>query len=184
MSRVVDEQRIAATISVDVDTRDGRYTFASASRQVTARVFDAAPYVVITGVKEIATSNGTAMSASGDSGGYLDRRIGQQIKQSPDPKLPSLMADTRIVTTVTCDNSRNISQSDPRSGSTSPLIEANRQGDMDWHYETVCVPTYQTPEPIKAPGYVPPVGDIYATVEEANRSLWSRMQGTSESFPK
>lgn len=181
MSLPVDEQRISAIISVDVDSANGRQTFASASRMVTARVFDVEPFVIITGVREVAASNGAVSTGQGDSAGQSDFR--KNAPKSPDPFYPSNFKETRITATVNCKNSADVNQNNPRSGTGTSIIQAGRDGNMDWSYQTPCNPTYATPQPVLDPSYIAPVGDLYATVDGDQSRVWS---GNSKlrSFPR
>lgn len=175
MARSVDEQRIAAVISVHIESENGRHTYASTSREITARIFDASPYVVVTGVREIASRNGSISSAEGDSGGTAAKVPFQEISiQTPDPNNPSLRIDTRVITDVTCENTRDVKQSDPKSGTVTNAIEMNRDGNMDWHYELLCEPSYPTPAPtdIDVFNYIEPSQGIYKTIEGSQDVRW------------
>lgn len=183
MSRPIDEQRIAAIISADVDSIDGRVTFASASRIITARVVDAAPYVIVTGSRELSTSIGTIGTALGDSAGegaaYRDRP-----KATPDPTAPNRYTNTLITTTVDCINTPDLNPADPTSGETSGLIQEGRDGNMDWIYQSACVPAYATPPPPMDPHYIAPNGNIYATEAGNNSQVWSPIRPNLSTYPK
>lgn len=182
MSRPVDEQRISAILSVDVDSPNGRTTYASASREITARVFDASPFVVITGVRETVSNNGTVDANQGDTAGNAS--VGRFSQQLPDPSKPSVRTDTRIVTTVECQNSAEVEQNDPRSGTGTTIIEAGRDGDMDWTYQTPCEPAYATPPPPPDPAYIAPVGHTFETIDGDRSTSWIEYGNTKKNFPR
>ncbi|MDP9025271.1 MAG: hypothetical protein M3N13_07850 [Candidatus Eremiobacteraeota bacterium] len=188
LARTVDEQRITAFVSADVESKDGRYTFASESRQVTARIFDGPPYVIITGVRQISSSNGGVKTAEGDSGGYLDgstKNYGEGINSRPDPIHPDRITDTRIVTTVDCVNTLTASNIDPYSRGNEAnalVIDVNRQGDSDWAYQMPCAPAYKTPD-VPNKGYIAPVGTTYATVDDQSSQSELRRNGGVVVFP-
>lgn len=186
MSRPVDEQRISAVISVDVDSMNGRQTFASMSREVTARVFDAAPYVVITGMREASANNGSISTGQGDSGGRMGQYI-NKTKQTPDPREPYRYTETRITASVNCENTPDVNSSDPAHpypGKVAQILEAGRDGDMDWQFQTPCVPTYPTPQPPPDPRYVAPYSTLYSSVEGNRSTNWSGGHRQQVSFPR
>jgi len=184
LARTVDEQRITAIVSVDVQSADGRRTFASESREITARTFDASPYVVVTGVRAASTINGTMHTSEGDSGGHLGfKDFGDNPTRSkPNPQHPSYFTDTRIVTDVDCVNSVGFDSKNPHNEAGSHIIQVGRDGDSDWSFEMPCSPTYSpTPTP-NVPGYLAPVGNTYATVEDNSTGLFKRATKSS-GFP-
>jgi hypothetical protein len=65
---VIDEQRVSALVSVTIVGTAGT-PLGTRTRFLTYRVFDTAPYAVISGSRDIATVNGTRSAAQGDSGG-------------------------------------------------------------------------------------------------------------------
>jgi len=150
LARTVDEQRITAIVSVDVQSADGKRTFASESREITARTFDASPYVVVTGVRAASTINGTIRTSEGDSGGHLGNYESAYVKyqSTPNPNYPSVVTDTRIFTTVACVNSVGFDSKNAFNEAGSHLVPVGRDGDADWVFEMPCSPTYSpTPTP-------------------------------------
>lgn len=188
LARTVDEQRISAIISTDIESKDGRHTYASESRQVTARIFDAPPYVVITGVRTLSSINGSLQAAEGDTGGYRQARdtyFNTRSNGRPDPLHPSNLTDTRIVTTVDCVNTGNENKQDPFAVSNHAdnlVIDMNRPGDADWAFQMPCDPTYRTP-PVPNVGYIEPTGSTYATVDDAASNARLERAATFDSFP-
>jgi len=186
LARTVDEQRITAIVSVDVQSADGKRTFASESREITARTFDASPYVVVTGVRAASTINGTMHTSEGDSGGYPGIRTNHfdAIRSTPDPRAPAVVTDTRIITDVDCVNSVDFDSNNPYHGDGSHIIQVGRDGDADWAFEMPCLPTYSpTPSPPNIAGYLAPVGNTYATVEDNSTGSFKRAAKGS-GFPR
>jgi hypothetical protein len=66
-SSVIDEQRVSAVVSIEL--RGPAATVATRTRFLTYRVFATAPYAIVSGSRDIATVNGSAAAAQGDSGG-------------------------------------------------------------------------------------------------------------------
>lgn len=187
MARTVDEQRIAAVVSVAIESDDGRQTFGSASREITARIFDASPWVVVTGVRDLAATNGSVFSGEGDTGGVAgDDNLRGGFSNTPDPNNPSNLVDTRILSDVHCLNSPLVVQNDPRSRTETTIQEMNRQGDMDWSYELLCSPTYPTPAPtgINLTEYVNPSNGTYAALEGDQTTRWSPQNKAQVLFPR
>jgi len=182
LARTVDEQRITAIVSVDVQSADGKRTFASESREITARTFDASPYVVVTGVRAASTINGTIRTSEGDSGGHLGNYESAYVKyqSTPNPNYPSVVTDTRIFTTVACVNSVGFDSKNAFNEAGSHLVPVGRDGDADWVFEMPCSPTYSpTPTP-NIRGYITPVGNTYGNVEDnSTGSLKRAAKGSS-----
>jgi len=184
LARTVDEQRIAAIVSVDVQSADGRHTFSSDSREITARIFDASPYVVVTGVRAVSAINGTIKTSEGDSGGYRGSKDDASVQSSPNPQYPTSVTDTRIVTTVNCVNTTSVNPGNPYNEAHNHIIEVGRDGDADWSYEMACTPTYRpTPAPVGVTGYLAPIGDTYATVDDNSSRSFARIAKGS-TFPR
>lgn len=180
LARTVDEQRITAVISVDVESPDGRQTYASDSREVTARIFDAPPWVVVTGVKEVGTMNGSIGAGEGDSGGFSNSPAFSQVAMAtPNPGLPANVTDTRIITTVTCANSQSFAQTNPIDGRDS-IISVGRDGDADWRYELPCAP--RSPPTVPDKSYIPPDGTTYATGDNNSSVGQLNRESSASSF--
>lgn len=179
LATAVDEQRISAQITVNIDDASGKSTFSSATREITARTLNVAPFVVITGVKDLETASGQAGSVEGDSGGYSSPKFYYQSK--PDSNFPNEMTDTRIKADVDCNNSvagRN--QDNPYKDNAISIDHSVRQfGDQDWAYEVPCTPTYrnQIVVPQNLPGFQEPVGRTYSTISSDGVDHWDKGAG-------
>ena len=183
LARTVDEQRITAMVSTDVESADGRETYASDSREITARTFDAPPWVVVTGVKGVGTMNGAVGAGEGDSGGYYGDPRYNSHQTLPSSSNPAGITDTRIITTVQCVNSYNISESSPLQNSTLSVINVNRDGNRDWQYELPCSPTYKGPT-VPDPAFIAPHSSTYDTVDDSRSFATLKHQPDVSSFGK
>jgi len=88
----IDEQRVSAIVSVTFVT-PGSSAVGTRTRFLTYRVFDTAPYAVISGSRDMTTENGTQSAAQGDSGGAAAALDSQAAG----------FDDTRIHVRLTCD---------------------------------------------------------------------------------
>lgn len=183
MSRPVDEQRLSAIISADVDSNNGRLTYSSTSRMITARILDTTPYLVITGTRDIASSSGSVTTNQGDSGGYNPVADMRDQVERPRPSQPNKFTETRIKTTVNCKDSALINPRNPYAAMTS-AIEAGRDGDMDWSFQIPCVPGYATPPPPADPTYIAPNGTLYSTVDGNHSAAWNADKNSHRQFPR
>lgn len=179
LATAVDEQRISAQITVSIDDASGKTTFASATRDITARTLNVAPYVVITGLKDSGTASGQARSVEGDTGGFNDTK--KVDLASPDGDRPASKTDTRIHTDVDCQNSRSgTDQADPYADRATSIDHSIRNfGDQDWQFEVPCMPTYaeSIKVPQNLPGLVPPQGRTYGTVASDESNQWNKGAG-------
>jgi hypothetical protein len=181
---VIDEERIAGSLTVRVTDRDGRVV-AARTRTVTLRVFDAAPYAVVSGVRDLTTLAGTRGAAQGDSGG-TDARDGTGVladEPAPDPAHPDRYRDTRIKVDMNC------AEESPGFNESAPFTDDAPAGDdgLPWGvsgtaFEVPCAPTYAQQITQNAPAGRPyPVNpfpiDAFAqatwTTGDAGSSAWS-----------
>jgi hypothetical protein len=95
---VINEQRVSASVTVTIVGASGA-ALGTRTRFLTYRVFDTAPYAVISGSRDSATVNGVASAAQGDSGGAPGSPAGGA--ESPDA-VPPHADDTRIHVRLTC----------------------------------------------------------------------------------
>ena len=178
LATAVDEQRISAQITVNIDDQSGKTTYGSATREITARTLNVAPYIVVTGVKDLQTASGQARSVEGDTGGSIGTtKITYLI--SPNANFPADITDTRIHTDLDCVNSIAAnSQADPYADKAISVDHSLRQfGDQDWQFEVPCIPSYHVAVPHTLPGYSPPVGRTYGTVSSDGLDRWSKSTG-------
>jgi hypothetical protein len=103
-SAVIDEQRVSAQVTVRLYPRQSDKAIGSRTRYLTYRVFNSAPYAIISGVRDGTTENGLATSAQGDTSGappLLQPAAGSE-RPIPDIANPDLYRDTTIKLSVTC----------------------------------------------------------------------------------
>jgi hypothetical protein len=93
---VINEQRVSALVTVTI-IGETATILGARTRFLTYRVFDTAPYAVISGSRDIATVNGTNAAAQGDSGGAS----GSPASGAP-ARAPTELDDTRIHVRLTC----------------------------------------------------------------------------------
>ena len=181
LATAVDEQRISAQITVNIDDASGKTTFSSATRAITARTLNVAPYLVITGMKDGGTASGRVESSEGDTGGVaVSARL---LFTAPDGAAPARTVDTRIRTDVDCVNSKAAHDSaNPYKDMAISINHSIRQfGDQDWQFEVPCIPNYYVDTaPPGLSGYDPPSGKTYATIpNEADPTTWNTGSGES-----
>jgi hypothetical protein len=91
----IDEQRVSALVTVAIVGENGAL-LGTRTRFLTYRIFDTAPYAVISGSRDLATVNGTRSAAQGDSGGASGAT-------APGGGSPAAgIDDTRIHVRLTC----------------------------------------------------------------------------------
>lgn len=141
---VIDEERIAGSVTVRVTDRNGRVV-ATRTRTVTLRVFDAVPYAVVSGVRELTTLDGTRDAAQGDNGG-TDVRDGTGAladEPAPDPAHPDRYRDTRIKVDMECaEESSGFDESDPFADNAPAGDDGLPWGVSATAFEVPCAPTY------------------------------------------
>ncbi len=141
---VIDEERVAGSVTVRLLDRHGQLV-ATRTRFVTLRVFDTAPYAIVSGVRESDTLDGTRTAAQGDTGG-TPARAGAGVladAPSPDPANPDRYRDTRIKVDMDC-----VEQS-PSFDENNPYADNSTAGDdgLPWGvsgsaFEVPCNPGY------------------------------------------
>jgi hypothetical protein len=183
LQALVHEQRVSAEVTATVESDSG-VALASGTREVTARVFDASPWVVITGARNTTTVLGTIHAAEGDSGGTIAAPAqSADAATTPDPQHPSNFRATVINVTMTCNNSaENSDQAHPRLDNRAPGNRNLPWGVQLQHgaYEAPCNPSYgfsaDTPVPVDA--YVPSDGN-YRVGKFAPTTPWRNGSATS-----
>jgi hypothetical protein len=91
----INEQRVSAIVTVSLTAAAGT-PLGTRTRFLTYRIFDSAPYAVISGSRDIATVNGARSSAQGDSGGAAGSA------PAVDSLPGAAFDDTRIHVRLTC----------------------------------------------------------------------------------
>jgi hypothetical protein len=143
LQTVVDEQRASVEVMATVTSSSGE-ALAVATRQLTLRLFDAQPWAIVTGVRDVSTVLGSIHAAEGDTAG--EAGVGtQSATATPNPLDPSSFQDTTIHVTMTCANSS--ANSDPSRPERDNQPPGN--GNLPWGvqsqhgaFEAPCQPTY------------------------------------------
>ncbi len=163
LSVSLDEQRISATLSVAISNPSGTTVFATHSREVTARIFDAAPYVAVTATRDVSAEVADIHTSEGDTGGALPYGF---TPKAPTALSPAQFTDTRLRTTIDCHNSaQNNDQGDPLAdGINVPFDRTTRPyGNVAWVFEAPCAPNYYIDTREAPSDYSPPDNSTYAT---------------------
>lgn len=181
LANTIDEQRISATISVQVSNQSGTVVYGERSREITARIFDAAPYVVVTGARDISTEDGNIHSSEGDTAGALQTNDLLAGSADPNPGYPTYYTDTRILTSIDCSNSV--------PGTTRPIGNAffdtafHPYGNVAWSFESSCssANTVAIGIPI---GYTMPTGSLFIAKPANPNAPWLKGDEDMNSFAR
>jgi hypothetical protein len=186
LQTLIHEQRISAEVMATV-TNDSGVPLGSGTREVTARVFDASPWIVVTGARDATTVLGSVHAAEGDTAGTT-ATAAQGVADpavTPDPQHPSNFRTTVINVTMTCNNSvANSNQSNPRLDNRAPGNRNLPWGVQLRHgaYETPCSPTYglSANSPVPRDVYIPTDGN-YRVGTFTPATAWRNGSATSPS---
>jgi hypothetical protein len=189
LAPTVNEQRLAATITVRITDPTGRRTYADRTRDVTARIFEAPPYVVVTGERDVTAEVGSIHADEGDTGGSVQVGVASGLSYNlPNPTHPSASTDTRIRTSVDCSNRLNFDSAYTAQRAAHGEIDYSFHpyGNQDWAYEIACDPPNGTPAPTEAaPGYLPPIGTTFSAYPGSQNPVpWNPGTGDLQSFAR
>lgn len=144
LQTLVDEQRISAEVTATITCASG-VVIGSGTRELTVRVFDAPPYAIVTGTRDVSTVLGAVRAAEGDTGGVDSAIYKIRAAETPDPSDPSSYKMTTINVSMTCVNSSaNNDQSNPSSNNKPPGNNNMPWGVQAVHraFEAPCEPAY------------------------------------------
>jgi hypothetical protein len=184
LEQAVSENRISGAVTVSVSNNEGT-TIASRTRFETVRVFDAAPYAIVTGMRDSVAMAGSALAGQGDTGGY--RSVGEpEFEPPPNPDSPWREKDTSIHVTMNCSNSaENKDQQNPFNDNHPPGND-----NLPWGvsggtaFEAPCSPEYSLePTPAIPPDALLPVGNTY-NIDSFNATGWSDRSAPSSGWPR
>lgn len=189
LAATIDEQRVSATIAVRITDPTGRTLLADRSREVTARIFNASPYVVITGSRDSTTAAGSVHAAEGDTGGAAPSKLEEYyMPQSPDAKYPAQFTDTRIRTTVDCKNSSTTFDQNEPHATVDFGLNVNHSvrafGNQDWAFEAPCDPKYLVDDSSAPSGYATPIGSLYVANPTPVDLRWRKGDYNPSSFAR
>ncbi len=166
-----DEQRISATISIAISNASGTFAYANHSREITARLFHAFPYIVITASRDASTDAGDIESSEGDTAGAASQYLQPAAAPRPVADEPAAFTNTEIRTTVDCRNTANQSPSNPQQGgNNASFVQLRRYGNLSWAFEVPCTPSTQIDTRTIPPNYFPPDGAVYQDRSTTNAS--------------
>jgi len=179
-----DEQRISATITVAITNASGTLTYANHSREVTARLFHAFPYLVITASRDASTDAGEIESSEGDTAGAASQYLQTASASGPVADEPATFTNTEIRTTVDCRNTANQPPSNSRQGgNNASFVQLRRYGNLSWAFEVPCAPSTQIDARTIPPNYLPPDGAVYQDRSTINAS-WFKGDENNSSFAR
>ena len=162
MQSALDENRISGVVTAVVTDAAGA-AIASTSRLVTFRVFDAAPFAVLSGARDVTTMAGAAGATEGDTAG-TQPATAASAEPTPDARVPAADIDTSIHVTMTCANSRaNANQSAPFSDDNAPGNDRTQWGRSGGTgFEAPCTPAYAFTSVPNVPADARPnAGNVY-----------------------
>jgi len=181
LSVSLDEQRISATLTVIITNASGKTVFANHSREVTARIFDAVPYVAVTGSRDVATEVADIHASEGDTGGFHQTEQGD-FSATPTPNNPAAYTSTQIITEIDCANSlTNDNQTDARANDNHVYFDRSDRGygTLAWAFEAPCVPRYQINTNGAPADYRPATANIYGTGSATDRAWHKSDENTA-----
>jgi hypothetical protein len=169
---VINEQRVAAAVTLTMTGRSSGETMGSRTRYLTIRVLRLPPYAIVSGVRDYQTVNGRFTAAEGDTGGVpadVEMRGASRDLASPNPNEPDQYRDTTIKIIVECHDVQ--SRPDPMAAN-----GATQNDGLPWGvnssraYEAPCVPPIGLVTP---PPGSPPVQMDYGASDLRNGETWS-----------
>ncbi len=171
LQSALHENRISGTVTATITDQNGTI-IGSRTRLVTVRIFDAPPFAVLSGARDVSTIAGSAQAGQGDTAGYRVASSFYQSQATPNPSNPSAVKDTSILVTFT-DNTAPGNDSEPWgvSGGTA--------------FEAPCAPTYSfsSNPPIPADAEIP-ANNVYEVGGFTSSSWSSSPTGTNGNWPK
>jgi hypothetical protein len=128
-SAVIDEQRVSAQVTVRLYDHQSDKVLGSRTRYLTYRVFNSAPYAIVSGVRDGTTVNGLASSAQGDTSGTQALTITTgTVVDNPTPKTdtPNRYRDSRLQIQINCSmiNDASRAQASPGNEGTTWGVSA------------------------------------------------------------
>jgi len=183
LSVSLDEQRVSATVTAIITNASGKTVFANHSRELTARIFDATPYVAVTGTRDVSTEVGDIHASEGDTGGYRDAGSGKT-SSTQNENSPASLTDTRIITTIDCSNTQSENdQNDPLADGTNVSFDRSVRpfGNLAWAFEAPCAPQYKINVTGAPSDYSAAQGRVYAS-SAATTESWRKSDENSSAY--
>ena len=180
-----NEHRISATINVAITDSTGAVVYSRQSREITARVFQAYPYIVLTGQRDTSSEVLTISSSEGDTAGYAKQNDHlNAVSVSPNQARPASYTSTVILTTINCGNTiNNLFANAQLDNNQVAFAQLRPYGNVSWAYEVPCKPM-QRINPATAPsGYKPPSTNVYGSTGTINQH-WSKNDDNLSPFAR
>jgi hypothetical protein len=180
LQSALTEQRISAIITSDIAKNAN--LVASASQLVTVRIFNSAPFAILTGIRDKHADSGPELADEGDSGGYRDPGALSH-RSTPNPQQPMNVQDTTISVTMSCTNSKqNSDMANPGADDFPPGNDGLPWGATGGRgYESPCTPEYTfATTPSRPADAAISTGNVYA-VGSLTNSSWNS-KGFSQSI--
>ncbi len=183
-SVTLNEQRISATLRTTLSNVSSRedVPYAVRSRRVTARTFDAPPYVVITGSRDEGAQVADISSSEGDSGGYQNEVARDGVlndSSKPTSQHPSAYTDTVLIALATCSNSRLVELAP--TAAPPDLKPIRDYGNADWRFEAPCVPRVKVSKNLPYPSWTAPPTRGFTTQDQDDRR-WNKNDDNVSGF--
>jgi hypothetical protein len=130
-SAVIDEQRVSAQVTVHLYPRQSDKAIGSRTRYLTYRVFNSAPYAIISGVRDGTSDNGLATSAQGDTSGTPAKPVlgpGLADAHTPRTDAPDAYRDSRLQIQMVCSTINDPSQPQASPGNEGTMWGVSAPG--------------------------------------------------------
>ena len=179
------EQRLSATLNVSVTDRSGSIIYARESRELTARIFHASPYITVNAERDSNSEAGSISSSEGDTGGYtVQNNHLTTTTVKPNLTIPASYTNTTLLTTIDCRNTDTNSSNNALFDNNNVIFAPLRVfGNLAWAYEIPCKPM-QHVNPTTAPSnYIAPLNSMYGNTTTKN-TLWLKKDENGSSFAR
>jgi len=183
LSVSLDEQRISATLTVIITNASGKTVFANHSRELTARIFDASPYVTATGTRDVSSEVGDIHGSEGDTAGFHQTEQGG-FSATPTPSNPAAYTSTQIITEINCSNSpANDNQTNAAVDDNGVYFDRSERsyGNLAWAFEAPCLPQFQINVAGAPADYKPATGNTYGTGSAADKA-WRKSDENAANY--
>jgi hypothetical protein len=180
-----NERRISATVNIAITDTTGSIVYSRQSRELTARIFHAFPYVAVTGERDASSETGSILDSEGDTAGYTIHQEQSGITMpAPAQGTPSYYTRTTVVTTMDCINTENNASSNAMNDDQDVMLSQLRPyGNIAWSYEVPCKPSHIINTSTAPPGFVPTQSNIYQNGATTDAS-WTKNNENRSTFAR
>jgi hypothetical protein len=179
-----NERRISATVNIAITDQSGSVIYSRQSRELTARIFHAFPYVAVTGERDASSETSSIASAEGDTAGYLRQtnRSSTATNATSIATDPATLTDTTLVTTIDCVGfAKPLTLTAPLDNGAASFVDVRGYGNLVWSYEVPCIPDKPV-NPSTAPeAYHQPQSSNYGNNSTMN-DAWTKGDQMNTSF--